>query len=155
MTDKDSFPTPLEGIALESKREILPTPGISRQAGHELKGKNTPNLDSTTSNESSNMPPRVCALDKRSRVRVRHASSASSSTGGEPIFPLHSRHRLANCLLDNTRERPGIEFAWLITDEDGLTFGPRPLGVSDHDAAGEVHRRRMKFLSNKDGGEAR
>lgn len=94
------------------------------------------------------MPPRVCALDKSSRERVRHASSSSSSRSDESVRLLHSRHRLANCLLDNTIGRLGIAFAWLITDEDGLTFGPGPLGVSDHDAAGEIHRRIMKFLSD-------
>lgn len=155
MTDKDGFPAPLEGIALQLKRKILPTPRISWQVGRELREKSTPNLDSTTSNERSTMPSRVCTLDKRSRERVRHASSSPSSRGGESIRLLHSRHRLANCLLDNTRGRLGIEFAWLITDEDGLTFDPRPLGVSDHDTAGEIHRRRMKFLSNGDGSEAR
>lgn len=104
MADKDSFPTPVEGTAFQLESKILPTPRISRQVGRELKGKSTPNLDSKTSNESSKMPPRVCALDKRSRERVRHASSSSSSRGGESIRLLHSRHRLANCLLDNTVE---------------------------------------------------
>lgn len=152
MADKNSFPAPLERIALQLKRKILATPRISRRVGHEILGKNTPNLDSTTSNESSTTPPRVCARDKISRERSRHASSSSPSRGGESIRLLHSRHRLANCLLDNTGGRSGVEFVRLITEEDERTFGPRPLGVSDHDAAGKIHRRRMKFLSHEDGG---
>jgi hypothetical protein len=54
-------------------------------------------------------------------------------------------------LLDNTGVRLAIEFAWLITDGGELAFGPDALGVSDHDAAGEIHRRRMKFLSDGNG----
>ena len=95
------------------------------------------------------MPPSVCALDRRSRRRVRHASSSSSSGVGASICELHPRHRLANCLLESTGQRLGIGFAWLITDEGEPTFGPRPFGVGDHDTAGKIDRRSMKFLCNE------
>ena len=101
-----------------------------------------------TSNESSTTQPRVWAVDKSLREHVHHASSCSLLRGGKSIRLLHSCHPLANGLLDNTGGWRGIEFAWLIADEGGLTFSPRPLGVSDHDAAGEIHWRRMKFLPN-------
>jgi len=65
------------------------------------RSEGTPNLDSTTSKEMSDRPPGVCTLERTPRLRVRHASSSSSSKIGELIRLLHSRQRLANRLLDN------------------------------------------------------